>query len=170
MQVLINGKSPDSGLVPTDFQFQALLTTLIHGRILLFPLSLSQVKGPGVGLLGISKGAELCLSMASFLKGITAVVMINGSVVNVGGTLHYKDETLPPIGLDPNPCQPLCSYHLLFPHIVDSTPPAQLCHRCHSCPTSISRLDTSWISGAHLIPSILPTALYTSLTHVLQAY
>nr|XP_019588951.1 PREDICTED: acyl-coenzyme A thioesterase 1-like isoform X2 [Rhinolophus sinicus] len=61
-----------------------------------------QVKGPGVGLLGISKGAELCLSMASFLKGITAVVMINGSMINVGGALHYKDETLPPIGLDPN--------------------------------------------------------------------
>ncbi|XP_070325707.1 peroxisomal succinyl-coenzyme A thioesterase-like isoform X2 [Odocoileus virginianus] len=49
-----------------------------------------QVKGPGVGLLGISKGGELCLSMASLLKGITAAVIINGSVVRVGGNLHYK--------------------------------------------------------------------------------
>ncbi|XP_062945141.1 acyl-coenzyme A thioesterase 2, mitochondrial isoform X2 [Cynocephalus volans] len=49
-----------------------------------------EVKGPGVGLLGISKGGDLCLSMASFLKGITAAVIINGSVANVGGTLHYK--------------------------------------------------------------------------------
>uniref|UniRef100_A0A452TUY3 BAAT/Acyl-CoA thioester hydrolase C-terminal domain-containing protein n=1 Tax=Ursus maritimus TaxID=29073 RepID=A0A452TUY3_URSMA len=61
-----------------------------------------QVKGPGVGLLGSSKGGELCLSMASFLKGITAAVIINGSVANVGGALHYKDETLPPVGFDLN--------------------------------------------------------------------
>lgn len=38
--------------------------------------------------------------MASFLKGITAAVVINGSVANVGGTLHYKDETLKPLGFD----------------------------------------------------------------------
>nr|XP_020766876.1 acyl-coenzyme A thioesterase 1-like isoform X2 [Odocoileus virginianus texanus] len=61
-----------------------------------------QVKGPGVGLLGISKGGELCLSMASFLKGITAAVIINGSVVSVWGTLHYKDEILPPVGFNQN--------------------------------------------------------------------
>lgn len=66
--------------------------------LLLFPLFPSQVKGPGIGLLGISKGGELCLTMASFLKGITAAVIINGSVVIIGGTSHYKDVTLPPIG------------------------------------------------------------------------
>uniref|UniRef100_A0A2R8Z7Z6 Acyl-CoA thioesterase 2 n=1 Tax=Pan paniscus TaxID=9597 RepID=A0A2R8Z7Z6_PANPA len=65
-------------------------------------LSHPEVKGPGVGLLGISKGGELCLSMASFLKGITAAVVINGSVANVGGTLHYKGETLPPVGVNRN--------------------------------------------------------------------
>ncbi|XP_057586399.1 acyl-coenzyme A thioesterase 1-like isoform X2 [Hippopotamus amphibius kiboko] len=59
-----------------------------------------QVKGPGVGLLGFSKGGDLCLSMASFLKGITAAVIINGSVANSGGNLHYKGETLPPVGFD----------------------------------------------------------------------
>ncbi|XP_058423276.1 acyl-coenzyme A thioesterase 1-like isoform X2 [Diceros bicornis minor] len=64
-------------------------------------LSHPQVKGPGVGLLGISKGGDLCLSMASFLKGITAAVIINGSVANVGGALHYKGETLPPVGVNP---------------------------------------------------------------------
>ncbi|XP_036135892.1 acyl-coenzyme A thioesterase 1-like [Molossus molossus] len=61
-----------------------------------------QVKGPGVGLLGISKGGELCLSLASFLKGITAAVIINGSVINTLGTLHYKGGTLPPVELDLN--------------------------------------------------------------------
>ncbi|CAO2586868.1 Acyl-coenzyme A thioesterase 3, partial [Lemmus lemmus] len=65
-------------------------------------LSHPQVKGPGIGLLGISKGADLCLSMASFLKGITAAVIINGSLANVGGTLHYKDETLPPLSMNVN--------------------------------------------------------------------
>uniref|UniRef100_A0A2K6C548 palmitoyl-CoA hydrolase n=1 Tax=Macaca nemestrina TaxID=9545 RepID=A0A2K6C548_MACNE len=57
---------------------------------------------PAIGLLGVSKGGELCLSMASFLKGITAAVIINGSVANVGGTLHYKGETLPPVGVNRN--------------------------------------------------------------------
>ncbi|XP_008068864.1 acyl-coenzyme A thioesterase 1 [Carlito syrichta] len=61
-----------------------------------------EVRGPGVGLLGISKGGDLCLSMASFLKGITATVIINGSVANVGGALHYKGGTLPPLGVNPN--------------------------------------------------------------------
>ncbi|XP_032338219.1 acyl-coenzyme A thioesterase 1 isoform X1 [Camelus ferus] len=60
-----------------------------------------QIKGPGVGLLGTSKGGELCLSMASFLKGITAAVIINGSVANTLGNLHYKGETLPPLGFNP---------------------------------------------------------------------
>ncbi|XP_076777816.1 acyl-coenzyme A thioesterase 5-like isoform X2 [Arvicanthis niloticus] len=65
-------------------------------------LSHPQAEGPGIGLLGISKGAELCLSMASFLKGITAAVIINGSVANVATTLKYKDESLPPVGTDIN--------------------------------------------------------------------
>ncbi|KAK9409763.1 acyl-coenzyme A thioesterase 1-like [Crotalus adamanteus] len=40
------------------------------------------VKGPGIGLLGHSKGGDLCISMASFLKGITAIVTVNGSIAN----------------------------------------------------------------------------------------
>uniref|UniRef100_A0A8C4WS22 Acyl-coenzyme A thioesterase 1-like n=1 Tax=Gopherus evgoodei TaxID=1825980 RepID=A0A8C4WS22_9SAUR len=58
------------------------------------------VKGPGIGLLGISKGGDLCISMASFLKGITATVTINGSVANVAAVLHYKDITIPPLGIN----------------------------------------------------------------------
>ncbi|KAM5273578.1 LOW QUALITY PROTEIN: acyl-coenzyme A thioesterase 1-like [Ctenodactylus gundi] len=54
-------------------------------------------EGPGVGLLGISKEGELCLSMASFLKNITAAVIINGPVASTSIHLHYKDETLPPL-------------------------------------------------------------------------
>ncbi|XP_037756284.1 acyl-coenzyme A thioesterase 1 isoform X1 [Chelonia mydas] len=66
-----------------------------------YMLQHSQVKGPGIGLLGISKGGDLCISMASFLKGITATVTINGSVANVGAVLRYKDITIPPLGFNP---------------------------------------------------------------------
>ncbi|XP_029454501.1 acyl-coenzyme A thioesterase 1-like isoform X2 [Rhinatrema bivittatum] len=59
-----------------------------------------QVKGPGIGLLGHSKGGDLVLSMAAFLKGITASVTINGSIANVAAFLHYKDVTLPPLGFE----------------------------------------------------------------------
>ncbi|XP_040983286.1 acyl-coenzyme A thioesterase 1-like [Aquila chrysaetos chrysaetos] len=62
-----------------------------------YMLQHTQVKGPGIGLLGISKGGDLCLSMASFLKGITATALINGSVANVGAVLRYKDITIPPL-------------------------------------------------------------------------
>ena len=64
-----------------------------------FCLCLSQVKGPGIGLLGVSKGGELGLAMASFLKGIKAAVFINGSMVAVGNTISYKDETIPPVSI-----------------------------------------------------------------------
>nr|XP_021483769.1 acyl-coenzyme A thioesterase 1-like [Meriones unguiculatus] len=63
-------------------------------------LSHPQVKGPGIGLLGISRGADFCLCMATFLKGITAAVIINGSVANSGKILRYKDQTLLPVGTD----------------------------------------------------------------------
>ncbi|XP_075358950.1 acyl-coenzyme A thioesterase 1-like [Mycteria americana] len=65
-----------------------------------YMLQHSQVKGPGIGLLGISKGGDLCISMASFLKGITATALINGSVANVGAVLRYKDVTIPPLGVN----------------------------------------------------------------------
>uniref|UniRef100_A0A4X2LCP7 BAAT/Acyl-CoA thioester hydrolase C-terminal domain-containing protein n=1 Tax=Vombatus ursinus TaxID=29139 RepID=A0A4X2LCP7_VOMUR len=61
----------------------------------------SLVKGPGVGLPGFSKGADLCLSMASHLKDIMATVILSGSVLNVGSALHYKGMTILPRGSDP---------------------------------------------------------------------
>ncbi|NXJ02206.1 ACOT5 thioesterase, partial [Psophia crepitans] len=54
-----------------------------------------QVKGPGVGLLGYSKGAELSLTMAAYLKNITAVASLNGPVANTVIPLCYKDKTIP---------------------------------------------------------------------------
>ncbi|XP_046935753.1 acyl-coenzyme A thioesterase 6 [Lynx rufus] len=66
-----------------------------------FMLQHPKVKGPGVGLLGFSKGGDLCLSMASFLKGITATVLINSCVANAISPLHYKDMFIPSLGSDP---------------------------------------------------------------------
>uniref|UniRef100_A0A672TX74 ACOT5 thioesterase n=1 Tax=Strigops habroptila TaxID=2489341 RepID=A0A672TX74_STRHB len=59
-----------------------------------------QVKGPGVGLLGYSKGADLCLAMAAFLKNITAVVSLNGSMAITIVPLCYKDKTIPVLAID----------------------------------------------------------------------
>ncbi|XP_004455171.2 acyl-coenzyme A thioesterase 6 isoform X6 [Dasypus novemcinctus] len=67
-----------------------------------FMLQHPKVKGPSVGLLGFSKGGDLCLSMASFLKGITATVLINACVANTLVPLHYKDMTIPALGSDPS--------------------------------------------------------------------
>ncbi|XP_053459423.1 acyl-coenzyme A thioesterase 6 isoform X2 [Nycticebus coucang] len=59
-----------------------------------------KVKGPSIGLLGFSKGGDLCLSMASFLKGITATVLINTCVANTLAPLYYKDMIIPNLGND----------------------------------------------------------------------
>ncbi|XP_067587210.1 acyl-coenzyme A thioesterase 6-like isoform X2 [Pseudorca crassidens] len=60
-----------------------------------------KVKGPSIGLLGFSKGGDLCLSMASFLKGITATAVINACVANTIAPLHYKDMIIPNLSSDP---------------------------------------------------------------------
>ncbi|XP_009069043.1 PREDICTED: acyl-coenzyme A thioesterase 1-like, partial [Acanthisitta chloris] len=59
-----------------------------------------QVKGPGVGLLGYSKGGELSLAMAAFLKNITAVASLNGPVAITMLPLCYKDKTIPSMALN----------------------------------------------------------------------
>ncbi|XP_041615506.1 dynein light chain 1, axonemal isoform X1 [Vulpes lagopus] len=66
-----------------------------------FMLQHPKVKGPNVGLLGFSKGGDLCLSMASFLKGITATVLINSCVANTIAPLSYKDMIIPSLSSDP---------------------------------------------------------------------
>ncbi|XP_035313512.1 peroxisomal succinyl-coenzyme A thioesterase isoform X4 [Cricetulus griseus] len=59
-----------------------------------------QVKGPDIGLLGLSLGADLCLSMASFLKNVSATVSINGSAFSGNRHIHYKQTMIPPLGHD----------------------------------------------------------------------
>ncbi|XP_044928546.1 acyl-coenzyme A thioesterase 6 [Mustela putorius furo] len=85
-----------------------------------FMLQHPQVKGPNVGLLGFSKGGDLCLSMASFLKGITATVLINTCVANTIASLHYKDMIIPSLGSDPGRCTINESGHLHFMDVWDN--------------------------------------------------
>ncbi|RMC00504.1 hypothetical protein DUI87_23118 [Hirundo rustica rustica] len=54
-----------------------------------------QVKGPGVGLLGFSKGAEVSLAMAAFLKNIMAVASLNAPVAATCIPFSYKDKIIP---------------------------------------------------------------------------
>ncbi|XP_006046629.3 peroxisomal succinyl-coenzyme A thioesterase [Bubalus bubalis] len=67
---------------------------------LCYMLQHTQIKGARIGLLGISLGADICLSMASFLKNISATVSINGSGFSGHRVIRYKDSSIPPLGHD----------------------------------------------------------------------
>ncbi|KAM9606140.1 bile acid-CoA:amino acid N-acyltransferase-like isoform 2-T2 [Morphnus guianensis] len=56
-----------------------------------------KVRGPGLGVIGVSKGAEVALAMASFLPQVVATVWINGTAFLHGNPLVYKDLRIPPI-------------------------------------------------------------------------
>ncbi|XP_044928556.1 peroxisomal succinyl-coenzyme A thioesterase isoform X2 [Mustela putorius furo] len=67
---------------------------------LCYMLQHSKVKGPGIGLLGFSLGADICLSMASYLKNISATVSINGSGFSGNKPIQYKQTCIPPLNHD----------------------------------------------------------------------
>ncbi|XP_054246373.1 acyl-coenzyme A amino acid N-acyltransferase 2-like [Indicator indicator] len=56
-----------------------------------------QVRGPGLGVVGVSKGAEVALAMATFLPQVVATVWINGTASLHGNPLVYKDLLIPAI-------------------------------------------------------------------------
>ncbi|KPP73402.1 hypothetical protein Z043_107515, partial [Scleropages formosus] len=55
------------------------------------------VKGPGVGVLSLSKSGDLALSIASFLPGVSATVCVNGCNGNTVYPLHFRDTVIPAI-------------------------------------------------------------------------
>lgn len=62
------------------------------------PSSLAlQVRGPGLGVIGVSKGAEVALAMAAFLPQVVATVWINGTTFLYGNPLVYKGLRIPSI-------------------------------------------------------------------------
>lgn len=56
-----------------------------------------QVQTPGIGVISVSKGAEIGLAMACFLKQVVATVCINGSTAICEFPLRYKDLVIAPI-------------------------------------------------------------------------
>ncbi|XP_006116714.2 acyl-coenzyme A amino acid N-acyltransferase 2-like isoform X1 [Pelodiscus sinensis] len=65
-----------------------------------------KVRGPGLGVIGVSKGAEVTLAMASFLEQVVAAVWINGTGFMNGTPLRYKGVHIPQI--------PYCPERLLI--------------------------------------------------------
>ncbi|XP_062407389.1 acyl-coenzyme A thioesterase 1-like [Sardina pilchardus] len=59
-----------------------------------------KVKGPGIGILSISKGGDLALTMSALLPGISATVCINGCNGATAFPIHYKGTVIPPINVD----------------------------------------------------------------------
>ncbi|KAI4905871.1 hypothetical protein NFI96_023560 [Prochilodus magdalenae] len=62
---------------------------------------LPEVQRTGIGILSLSKGGELALSMASFLPNVKATVCINSCNAVVLTPLHYKDMVVPPLTVCP---------------------------------------------------------------------
>ncbi|XP_007939577.2 LOW QUALITY PROTEIN: peroxisomal succinyl-coenzyme A thioesterase-like [Orycteropus afer afer] len=78
------------GIIHLEYFEEALHYMLQHPK----------VKGPGIGLLGNSLGANICLSIASFLENISATVSINGSGFSANRRIQYKQIHIPPFGYD----------------------------------------------------------------------
>ncbi|XP_032075563.1 bile acid-CoA:amino acid N-acyltransferase isoform X2 [Thamnophis elegans] len=56
-----------------------------------------KVKGPKIGVIGLSKGAEVALAMGTFLEEIAAAVCINGATSMNGAPLHFRDINIPAV-------------------------------------------------------------------------
>ncbi|XP_063804014.1 acyl-coenzyme A thioesterase 1-like [Pseudophryne corroboree] len=54
-----------------------------------------KVRGPGIGVIGTGKGADLALSMITFLPQVVAAVSVSGCCSNTAANLNYKDFTIP---------------------------------------------------------------------------
>ncbi|XP_050716803.1 acyl-coenzyme A thioesterase 3-like isoform X3 [Eriocheir sinensis] len=55
---------------------------------------------PNLGVLGVSKGADLALSMATFIPEVTAVVSINGCISSVVSKLNLHNGAIPGLEFD----------------------------------------------------------------------
>ncbi|XP_011232180.1 acyl-coenzyme A amino acid N-acyltransferase 2 [Ailuropoda melanoleuca] len=56
-----------------------------------------KVQMPGIGVISVSKGAEIGLAMACFLKQVAATICINGTNAIYEFPLRYKDLVITPI-------------------------------------------------------------------------
>ncbi|KAH0620666.1 hypothetical protein JD844_021337 [Phrynosoma platyrhinos] len=67
-----------------------------------FLLHHPKVKGPGIGVVGTGKGAELASSMMTFLPEVVAAVCISGCSSITASALHYGEMTLPGLRFNMN--------------------------------------------------------------------
>ncbi|XP_024415820.2 bile acid-CoA:amino acid N-acyltransferase [Desmodus rotundus] len=56
-----------------------------------------KIQGPGVGVMSVSKGAEIGLAMACFLKQVVATVCINGPNAIFDFPFKYRDLVMLPV-------------------------------------------------------------------------
>uniref|UniRef100_A0A8C5D9K0 Acyl-coenzyme A thioesterase 2, mitochondrial-like n=2 Tax=Gouania willdenowi TaxID=441366 RepID=A0A8C5D9K0_GOUWI len=81
-----------------------------------------KVGSKGVGVMSLSKSADLALSIASYLSGVEATVWINGCSANTAFPLYYKNTQLhPPLLFDPKKLKPVESGAFNCKHCVDDT-------------------------------------------------
>lgn len=81
-----------------------------HEAAVQFLLGHHKVGSAQVGVVARSKGGDLALSLAAFVRGVGAVVWINGCSANVNLPLFYKQEQiLPALQADLSKCTPISS-------------------------------------------------------------
>lgn len=61
-----------------------------------FLLAHPKIQQPGIGVIAVSKGAEIALAMACYLKQVVATVWINGSSIILDIPLRYRDLVVTP--------------------------------------------------------------------------
>ncbi|KAL6032838.1 hypothetical protein STEG23_014779 [Scotinomys teguina] len=62
-----------------------------------FLLAHPKIQQPGIGVISVSKGAEIGLAMACYLKQVVATVCINGPSVILDFPLRYRDLIVTPV-------------------------------------------------------------------------
>ncbi|KAG7233174.1 hypothetical protein INR49_007397, partial [Caranx melampygus] len=80
-----------------------------------------KVGSKGVGVLSLSKGGDIALSLAAFVPGVEATVWINGCNANVAFPLYYrKRQILPALSSDIRKMIPTESGAAMVKHVLDN--------------------------------------------------
>lgn len=65
-----------------------------------FLLKHDKIEKPNVGVVGVSKGGDLALSMSTFIPEVTAVVWINGNISNAQSRLNLHEGSISGLSFD----------------------------------------------------------------------
>lgn len=78
-----------------------------------------KIQQPGIGVISVSKGAEIGLAMACYLKQVAATVCINGATTILDFPLRYRDLVVTPFPQAMERIQVHVSGALRFRHCTD---------------------------------------------------